>query len=69
MADYEYSTPHGPEDNPPIGGAYTLTLDAAERQLLQMALGELLQTVAREEHLVPRIRTLLDRVDTLTSAE
>jgi hypothetical protein len=68
MADYEYSTPQGPEDNPPTGGTYTLTLDAAERQLLQMALGELLQTVAREEHLVPRIRSLLGRVNTLTSA-
>ena len=68
MADHECSTPQGPDGNPPTVGAYTLTLDAAERQLLQMALGELLQTVSREEHLVPRIRKLLDRVNTLTSA-
>lgn len=67
MADYEYSTPGGLEDAPPISGRYTLTLDSTERQLLQMALGELMQTVSREEHLVPRIRALQDRINGLVT--
>lgn len=69
MADYEYSTPRGPDDAPPAGGRYTLTLDAEERQLLQMALGELMQTVSREEHLVPRIHALQERVNALVTGE
>ena len=69
MADYEYSTPRGLDDAPPIGGRYSLTLDSAERQLLQMALGELMQTVSREEHLIPRIRALQDRVNALVSED
>ncbi|HEX6816805.1 MAG TPA: hypothetical protein VF120_00380 [Ktedonobacterales bacterium] len=67
MADYEYSTPRSPDDTPPAGGRFMLTLDATERQLLQMALGELMQTVSREEHLIPRIRALQDRVNGLIS--
>lgn len=67
MADYEYSTPRSFDDAPPAGGRYTLALDGAERQLLQMALGELMQTVSREEHLVPRIRALQDRLNGLVA--
>lgn len=67
MADYEYSTPRSPDDAAPAGGQFMLTLDAAERQLVQMALGELMQTVSREEHLIPRIRALQDRVNGLVS--
>lgn len=69
MADYEYSTSGRPGDELPAGGHYTLTLDASERQLLQMALGELRQTVSREEHLLPRIQRLLDRLNALVSDE
>lgn len=67
MADYEYSNPRSHDDTPPAGGRFTLTLDSAERQLVQMALGELMQTVSREEHLIPRIRALQDRVNGLIS--
>lgn len=67
MADHEHSTPQGLDDKPPVGGMHALTLDAAERQLLQIALGELLQTVSRDEHLVPHIQSLLERVNRLAS--
>ena len=49
----------GGEDTPrPI----TLTCTKEECQVLLMALGELLGSVQREEHLVPTIRTLTKRV-------
>ncbi len=43
---------------------YTLTFSATERQVLQMALGELLQSVQREERLTPTIQALLERLRT-----
>jgi len=40
----------------------TLTCTSEECQILQMALGELLGSVQRQEHLVPTIRTLIKRL-------
>jgi hypothetical protein len=49
----------GGEDIPrPI----TLNCTKEECQVLQMALGELLGSVQRQEHLVPTIRTLIKRL-------
>jgi hypothetical protein len=42
---------------------YTLTFDGLERQLLLMALGELLGSVRRSEHLTPAIQALIARVE------
>lgn len=46
----------------PTGGPYTLTLNADELQILQLALGELLGSARRGEHLVPTIQSLLARL-------
>jgi hypothetical protein len=40
----------------------TLNCTKEECQVLQMALGELLGSVQRQEHLVPTIRTLIKRL-------
>ena len=42
---------------------YSSTFDAAERQVLQVALGELLHGVHRDKHLSPTIRSLMGRID------
>ena len=47
-----------------VGQNYTLSLNANELQVIQMALGELLQTVRRDEHLIPTIERLLQRLKT-----
>jgi hypothetical protein len=58
--------PSGGDDKPrPI----TLTCTKEECQVLLMALGELLGSVQREEHLVPTIRTLIKRFKDIQSTE
>lgn len=55
--------PESHEDMPvPVGGPHTLTVTAEEIQVLQMALGELLGSVRRDEHLIPIIQSLLARL-------
>lgn len=44
------------------GQQFTLTCNADEWQVIQLALGELLQTVRRDENLVPTIEDLLQRL-------
>ncbi len=69
MADYEYTnTTDKPFVTPPQG-TFTLTIDGQERQLLLMALGELLSSVTREEHLTPAIQELLARVQAAPAEE
>lgn len=40
----------------------TLTLSENEREIVALALGELLSSVRRDEHLVPAVQRLLARV-------
>ena len=49
-----------------FGENYNLSCNANELQVLQMALGELLQTVRRDEGLVPLIEGLLQRLKATT---
>lgn len=51
-----------PETPLPTYGAYTITINEGERQVLVLALGELLHSTERGEHLDPTIRSLLDRL-------
>lgn len=51
-----------PETPLPTYGAYTITINEGERQVFVLALGELLQSTERGEHLDPTIRSLLDRL-------
>jgi hypothetical protein len=44
------------------GEPMVLRLTADERQVVQLALGELLQSTRRGEHLVPVIQSLLARI-------
>lgn len=46
----------------PASVPYTVTISEDERQVLLMALGALLQSVERGEHLVSTIQSLLDRI-------
>ena len=48
--------PHGPADR------MCVTINAEEQQVLLMALGELLDSVERSEHLTPTIRALIERI-------
>lgn len=57
-------------DNPmPIGRVYDITINENEGQVLLMALGELLQSVERTEHLTPTIQALIDRIQRAVPAE
>lgn len=47
----------------PASAPYTVTISEDERQVLLMALGALLQSVERGEHLISTIQTLLDRIE------
>jgi hypothetical protein len=47
---------------------FTLTFDGLERLLLLMALGELLGSVRRSEHLTPAIQALTARVESAPAA-
>lgn len=51
----------------PTTGAYTITVNEGERQVLIMALGELLQSTERGEHLIPTIQSLLARLQRTTT--
>lgn len=62
MASNDFTLNPPPDSTPPVNGAYTMSITEDERQVLLMALGALLQSVERGEHLVPIIQTLLDRI-------
>lgn len=63
-------TPVPMPDTPlPTTGAYTITVNEGERQVLALALGELLLSTERREHLIPPIRSLLERVQRISSSE
>jgi hypothetical protein len=62
MADYDYTNTTTESFDAPAEKTYRLTLDGRERQLLLMALGELLGSVTRSEHLTPAIQGLIARV-------
>lgn len=62
--------PESHEDTPaPRGGPYTLSVTADELQVLQLALGELLSSARRGEHLIPAIQSLQARLSGLAPAE
>jgi hypothetical protein len=63
----EQSTPPVPTS----GGsrAITLTLDETERELIALALGELLSSTTRDEHLIAAVQALLARVHAATTLE
>ncbi len=69
MSDIEYTnTPSLPSDAPSLRTCL-LTFTEDERQILVMALGELLGSVRRGEHLIARIQRLLDRVQNAQPGE
>ncbi len=45
----------------------TLRLSGDEREVLLLALGELLQSVSRDEHLTPTVQRLLERLRSLSA--
>jgi hypothetical protein len=47
------------------GQTYSLELNQSEREVVTLALQELLSTVDREEHLTGTIETLLARIEAL----
>jgi hypothetical protein len=51
-----------PTTPPEAGQAVTLAFSGAERELLVLALGELLSSARRDEHLIPAIQALLARL-------
>ena len=52
-----------PQTGPSVGDEeLTLMVSGNEREVLLLALGELLQSVSRDEHLTPTIQLLLERV-------
>lgn len=62
-------TPESHEDAPElVGGPYTLTLTADELQVIQLALGELLGSVRRGEHLIPIIESLQQRLSSVAAS-
>jgi hypothetical protein len=63
LADNEYTNTKADPVDAPKEGMYTLTFDGQERQLFLMALGELLGSVRRSEHLTPAIQALIARVE------
>jgi hypothetical protein len=65
---YEYTNTTAKSFDAPANGIFTLTFDAQQRQLLLMALGELLSSVTREEHLTPALQELLARVQAAQAA-
>lgn len=52
----------------PTGGPYSLTVTAEELQVIQLALGELLGSVRRGEHLILTIESLQARLAALATA-
>jgi hypothetical protein len=63
MADYEYTNTRAKSFDAPDEETYTLTFNGQERQIFLMALGELLGSVTRSEHLTPAIQALITRVE------
>jgi hypothetical protein len=62
MSDQSKTTPGGSR-------TITLTLDEAERDLIALALGELLSSTTRDEHIIPAVQALLARVHAPTTLE
>ncbi|HLZ22390.1 MAG TPA: hypothetical protein VKQ30_09730 [Ktedonobacterales bacterium] len=63
-------TPTPLPDTPlPTYGAYSFTVNEGERQVLVLALGELLQSIERSEHLLPTVQSLLDRLTQIDSPQ
>lgn len=61
--------PESHEDAPvPTGGPYTLTVSAVELEVIQIALGELLGSARRGEHLIALIESLQQRLSSLAQA-
>ena len=55
--------PESHEDAPtPHGGPFTLIVSAEELQVIELALGELLSSARRGEHLIATIKTLQARL-------
>jgi hypothetical protein len=54
--------------NRPAGERYQFTFTSAERDVITLALGELLQSVRRDEHLIPTIQSLIERMKSAAPA-
>lgn len=67
MALNDYSPIPLPDTPLPTTGAFTITVNEGERQVLVMALGELLNSTRRGEHLDPTIQALLDRLQRIAT--
>jgi hypothetical protein len=53
------------QDTPASEKAYSLTLTENEREIVTLALQELLSTTEREEHLIKSVEALLARIKAL----
>jgi hypothetical protein len=53
------------QDTPASEKAYSLTLTENEREIVTLALQELLSTIEREEHLIKSVEALLARIKAL----
>jgi|GEM_PF-2832737 hypothetical protein len=60
--DVNVNEQHHAQSEAVTGATYTVSYTADEQQVLLMALGELLHSVRRDEHLVPTIESLIERV-------
>ena len=67
MALDDHSPVPLPDTPLPTTGAFTITINEGERQVLVIALGELLHSTRRDEHLDPTIQSLLDRLQRIAT--
>lgn len=59
MATYDYTNTTAKSFDAPAEGTYTLTFSEQGQQIVLMALGGLLGSVKREEHLTPAIEEMI----------